>query len=388
MMSLLGSSCRCEKRYLENCLFLFFIGSNFGLICLRDIVSDITIEGIRCEMPIFQGQIRDIRSQRFFTSLVHPAKVETRVEGGKKSNFKIPSGARPLQMTVYSAYVEVTSVNTPQFAIFPIPLSVKQNRVQVLDMGKYESLFTDLELLFPLRERSRLDDGREPDPMGADHMVIRGHKICKAIHELYQFVNDDTIGALEGFYSKDYAFLLVEFTTPPIDGREVVITGGWLGPIAYVHEIIGVNGKPKLYLPTRHYLKCDDPWVDKYSYKESDLKHDNPFDAEKEMFSGNDDRMMEIHHRRRAPIELMPIPRGGKTPIAAVVASRAPITMDTSRHWDHRIYVVNLPRVSNNALFSGQTGSYASCSSLCGSTKNATRDLPRTNCVGTQDWYK
>lgn len=304
-------------------------------------------------MPIFQGQIRDVRSQRFFTSMVHPAKVETRVEGGKKRNFKVPSGARPLQMTAYSAYIEVTSVNTPQFAVFPIPLSAKQNRVQLLNMDKYDSLFGDLELLFPLRERSRLEDGKEPDPLGTDRMVIRAHKICRAIHELYQFISNDTIGALENFYSKDYAFLLIEFTTPPIDGRETVVTGGWLGPIAYVHEIIGVNGRPKLYLPTRHYLKHDDPWVDKYTYKESDLKHDNPFDAELGTLSGNDDRMMEIHQRRRAPIELMPLPRGGKTPIAAVVASRPAITASLENYWDHRIYVVNLPRVCNNALFSG-----------------------------------
>lgn len=329
--------------------------SKFAVFRSRDITSlrnnSHSNQGDYCKMPIFQGQIRDVRAQRFFTSLVHPAKVETRNEGGKKRNFKVPSGARPLQMTAYSAYVEVTSINTPQFVVFPVPLSAKQNRVQMLDMSKCPTLFTDLELLFPLRSRSTLDDSQEQDPFDANKMVIRGYKMCKALYELYQFVNDDTIAALENFYRKGYAFLLIEFSTPPIDGREVVVTGGWLGPIAYVHEIIGVNGKPKIYVPTRHYLKRDDPWVDKYTYKESDLKHDNPFDAEKETLSGNDDRMMEIHQRRRAPIELMPLPKSGKTPIAAVVASRSPIAVES--HWDHRIYVVNLQRVTRNALFSG-----------------------------------
>lgn len=302
-------------------------------------------------MPIFQGQIRAVRSQRFFTSLVHPSKIEIRNEGSKKRNFKVPSGARPLQMTAYSAYIELTSINTPQYAIFPIPLSSKKNRVQLLDMSKYSSLFNDLELLFPMRARTQLDHVNEPDPLGADRLIIRGYKICRAMHELYQFINDDTIGALENFYSKGYAFLLIEFISPPIDGREIVITGGWLGPIAYVHEIIGMEGKPKLYVPTRHYLRCDDPWVDKYTYKESDLKHDNPFDMEKESLGGNDDRMMEIHQRRRAPIELMPLPRSGKVPVAAVVASRSPIVVES--HWDHRIYTLNLQRVAKNPLFEG-----------------------------------
>lgn len=302
-------------------------------------------------MPVFQGQIRSIRSQRFFTSLVHPAKIETRLDGGKKRNYKVPSGVRPLQMTVYSAYIELTSVNTPQFVVFPVPLSSKQNRVQMLDMSNYVNIFNDLELLFPIREKSQVSIAAEPDPLGTDRLVIRGHKICRVLSELYEFINDDTMGMLRNFYSKGYAFLLIEFTTPPIDGREVVITGGWLGPIGYVHEIIGMEGRPKLYAPTRHYLKCDDPWVDKYTYKESDLKHDNPFDAEKETLSGNDDRMMEIHQRRRAPLELMPVPRTGKTPVAAVVASRSPITVES--HWDHRIYTVNLQRVFRNPLFSG-----------------------------------
>lgn len=302
-------------------------------------------------MPIYQGQIRDVRAQRFFTSLVYPAKIETRLEGGKKRVFKVPSGTKPLQMTVYSAYVEVTSANTEQYMVIPIPLSSERNRVQVLDMSRNPNIFHDLELLFPIRTRTKMDQTVAPDPLDTDRMLITRHKLCRAMYEIIQYVNEDTRQVLKNFYSRGYAFLLVGFMTPPMDAREIVIMGGWLGPIAYVHEIIGVGGKPKLYVPTRHYLKHNDPWVDKYSYKESDLKHDNPFDTETETLSNNDDRMMEIHQRRRAPIELIPKPKDGNLPLAAVIASRSPAVSES--YWDHRIYTVNLRRVANNPLFSG-----------------------------------
>jgi hypothetical protein len=322
-------------------------------------------------MVIYQGQIREVRSQRFFTTLVYPSKIEKRVVDGKRRAFKVPSGDRPLQMTAYMAHVELNSPNLPQYAVFPVPLSSHRNRFQLFEAEKFLSLFADLELLFPINEKSQMHRSVYSELAELDQrtrLAVRKHYVCKTLSDVMQIrnVNDDTIRVLKQFYDTGYAFLVVEFSVPPMGADEVARTGGWLGPIMYVHEVIGVvadgrPGQPRFFLPTRHYLYSLDEWTDKYTYKESDLKHDNPFDAETETLGTNDERMMEIYHRRRAPIELLQagLQQSGRLNTkgdkyidqAALIAARAPPAPETL--WDHQIYVLNTPRVTRNPLFVG-----------------------------------
>lgn len=313
-------------------------------------------------MPIFQGQIREIRSQRFLPMVVHPSKIERRVVDGKRRAFKFPSGDAPLQFTAYMAHIELTSSTLPQYVVLPIPLSQRRNRFQLFDAKNYLSLFADLELLFPINEKSHVHRSVYSELAELDdrtRLTIRQHYVCKSLTDVMQIeaINEDTIRVLRQFYDSGFAFLVVEFSAPPMGADEVVRTGGWLGPIMYVHEIIGVTvngkkGQPRLFLPTRHYLYSADEWTDKYTYKESNLRHDNPFDAEVEMHGVNDDRMMEIYHRRRAPIELMPAGKNGKqADLAKLISARTPPPASTI--WDHQIYVLNTPRVTQNPLLTG-----------------------------------
>jgi hypothetical protein len=301
-------------------------------------------------MPIFQGQIHSLHQHRFYVAETHACKIVADRKPGRSR--KYPLGT-PIQMTAYSVYVEVSSPQAICYVVLPFPVGKGRNRCGMLDMAQYPDFFLDLDLMFPIHgqsslQRSLLADeeaqsAERPDSQ-LPRMKILSQQRCGTVSQLYdqQYLTPDTIGICHQYYGSGFAFWVLAFQ--PAGAR----LNGWLGPLAYVHEIS--RGRDPsittLFIPTRHYLR-QAPRTDRYRYADGETPvAENPFDRT-ETPAEHDQRWLDMYQRRRiqvgAPKPTRPVAEEG-------LLGPTNVAGPEDSPWDHQVYVLNRRQVLGNPL--------------------------------------
>jgi len=147
-----------------------------------------------------------------------------------------------------SAHDSVAGTPGGTAMILPFPLIKGKNRVAVLDMSQYENFFEDIDLLFPIQQRS--SEGAYSNSLmdSAIDVVKVGSYDVSVVPNYDQFtrlqfdkfnLHPDVTKLLGQYYSKNYGFMVC-----------ILRPQATYHPFAYVHELRN-NGE--MFIPTRHY---------------------------------------------------------------------------------------------------------------------------------------
>lgn len=206
-------------------------------------------------MCIFSGSVESVASTKILVSKVFQTEIVEQKEKGKKRKFKKPVG-KPLQLVVYcnkvvldpAAHDSISGTPGGTAMILPFPLIKGKNRIAALNMSLYENFFDDVDLLFPIPQKSREFSNSYSLTDGVIDVMKVGSYNVSIVPNYDHFVNlqfdkfnlhPDVTKLLGRYYGKNYGFMVCVLRPQAV-----------YHPFAYVHEIRN-NGE--LFIPTRHY---------------------------------------------------------------------------------------------------------------------------------------
>jgi hypothetical protein len=275
-------------------------------------------------MSIISGPVIRVSNVKILVSTVYPARTIERRDKttGKLRRFKIPDG-NPMQLTVYSNFVEKENSKDPVTMIIPFPMMQKTRRFKLLNLQHYPEILSDFNGFFSSKQIIDDSSGISWNTWDDDNDVQDFAQARYETHILSNFtvltrykkslgIAQDVLDYVEQYYGKRYAFIVctIDRTTK-------------FDPIAYIHELMPGN---KLFVPTRHIHAHREPVDVQARFEEIDEEVDI---HNKQIMLAAD---KFIHH-------------------AIKRSSIAPNSMNVRNGWDHSIYVINRPDLPSNTVF-------------------------------------
>lgn len=277
-------------------------------------------------MCIFSGEVSEVSRTKILVSPIYPAKVFKEERQGRARIYKKPTGNR-MQMTIYSNNVTPTKGNLPSAMILPFPLINGTNRVGLLDLQKYPTLFEDLNLLFPEVEERRALSNNAQSWEASDSLAIHrvGNYKVSIVKNFLSFnrlnykefnLTKEATEVLGKYYARGYGFI-------------VCILGdkGDYHPFGYAHEI----RDNRLFIPTRHFHQHapDNPFARYYSGSSAaGTKDEDLLEVSPEVQDYFHDTLMQNDDWMR---------------LTAKRQNYKAYRTDTILDWDHEIYLFNAP---------------------------------------------
>ncbi len=267
-------------------------------------------------MSIISGDIREVSSTKILVSVVYPTKLVEKIQDGVKKIYKVGEG-KPLQLTVYSNKVDLGSESAAM--ILPFPLISGKNRVKIINMEKYDNIFEDIDLLFPMENPSIFGSG-----IGQDSEIqtenIGKYKVSLVpnLKSIEKFeLKPDVKKLLSQYYPKGFGFIVCILNSK--------VKAEYI-PLAYIHEICSDE---RLFIPTRHYhthVNIQNDYRSGFSKEDKDQSEYE--DLIYKTLTLNDE-WMNLNAKKNNPANM-----------------RSKQTVD----WNHNIYVINFPRIKLNPL--------------------------------------
>jgi hypothetical protein len=282
-------------------------------------------------MCIFDGPIAHVSSTKIFVTAVMQSKIVTiRDTYGKARRVRRPAeNTKPLQLTVYSNYVQIGSNHQQAAMILPFPLLKKQkNRVKILDLSKCSTLFKRMDKLFKKKKyrgmimQNAIDYTFDDDETSLVVHTVGSYKASVvpnfAAFDMLQYnqfsLSPEVKNLLQQHYSTDYGFMVC-----------ILRDNADYHPFGYVHEL---RSDGKLFVPTRHFHSYDGN-ANPFQYTEAQTRiPEEDYDLELDVINQH---------------------------MARTITEDDPYLQHTMRHgsvrevarvdWDHSVYIFNYGRI-------------------------------------------
>lgn len=264
---------------------------------------------------MFCGEIESVSNTRILTGVIYPAQIVNSVDTmGRNRSFKKPIGDQ-LQFVCISNQILLTRHPVDAYGrsntamILPVPIRTdRENRIKIFTMDNYETIFEDLDSLFPVN--NVIKPSKIADAVNIGSYLV---SVVPDIDSLYSTdcqITPNMKDLLNQYYPKGFAFILC-----------VLKSNAQYYPFGYCHEL---RKDGKLFIPTRHHYveSLDQKYQDsKYTrYREYNDKESESFETlvQDTLFMQDKYLRQKVNRDKTAQI------------------SRA-LELD----WDHHVYIIN-----------------------------------------------